>query len=231
MASQHCADSVIDFTGKDQSWWPNLKGKTVAILASGPSMTRAQCDLVRGTDWTAVAINETWRLAPWAAVLYGCDWAWWAAKAPTVEEFDGMRVVGTVANVKNMKVLPPEMKWQESLLNYIPVIAGQSQPLWEGRALGAGSNSAFQVANWVARCGATRIFLLGVDCHSPNNHWHGGHTHPMAQNQKPTLMATWLAAWKNAAPQFIERDIEVINCSPGSALKVYPRADLADMVT
>jgi hypothetical protein len=217
---------MIDLTGKDQSWWPDLTGKTVAILASGPSMTRAQCDLVRGTDWFSIAINETWRLAPWAAVLYGCDWQWWQHKAPSTHEFGGKRVVGTVANIKNKKQLPPEMEWQEALLNYLPVVAGQSQPLWRGPAVGAGSNSAFQVANWVARCGAKQIVLLGVDCHSPNEHWHGGHDHRMAQHQKPHLMKAWLMAWQNAAPQFTERGISVINCAPGSALGVFPRGDL-----
>jgi hypothetical protein len=217
---------MIDYTGKDKSWWPDMKGHTVAILASGPSMTRAQCDLVRGTSWTAVAINETWRLAPWAAVLYGCDWEWWAAKAPPSDEFDGLRVIGTVPKVRNKPQFPADMEKQAAQLRYLPVVAGQSHPLWQGPAVGAGSNSAFQVANWVARCGAVRLVLLGVDCHSPNVHWHGGHSHPMAQNQKPTLMNTWLTAWRNAAPQFTERGISVINCSPGSALDCFPRAKL-----
>jgi hypothetical protein len=222
---------MIDFTGKNQDWWPDMKGRTVAILASGPSMARAQCDLVRGTDWTAVAINETWRLAPWAAVLYGCDWQWWAAKAPQPNDFDGLRVVGTVAQIRGKSQLTPKMAWQEPFLHYLPVKAGAHTPLWTGTAVGAGSNSAFQVANWVARCGVKRIILLGVDCHSPNAHWHGGHDHPKAQHQKPQLMNTWLRAWKNAAPEFVERGIEVINCSPASALKEFRRANLVDVVT
>jgi hypothetical protein len=39
-------------------------------------------------------------------------------------------------------------------------------------------------------------------------------------------MKAWLAAWRNAAPQFAERDISVVNCSPGSALDCFPRASL-----
>ena len=217
---------MIDFTGKDQSWWPDLAGRTVAILASGPSMTQAQCDLVGATDWFAVAINETWRLAPWAHTLYGCDWEWWASLAPKVEEFRGTRVIGTVPNIRNKPQFPPEMEGQAAQLQYLRVVAGQTQPLWNGPAVGAGSNSAFQVANWVARCGATRLVLLGVDCHSPNAHWHGIHKHPLAKNQKPNLMKAWLMAWRNAAPQFTERGISVVNCSPGSAVDCFPRANL-----
>ena len=220
---------MIDFTGNDQSWWPNLNGQTVAILASGPSMTQAQCDMVRKTDWTAIAINETWRLAPWAATLYGCDWLWWQDKAPKTDEFTGLRVVGTVSNVRGKPLYPPEMKWQEPHLRYLPVKAGMMSPLWTGPAVGGGSNGAFQAANWVARCGAKRIILLGVDCHSPNAHHHPPHTHRGVIEQKPQLMKAWLMAWTRSAPEFAERDIEIINCSPGSALKAYPRANLADI--
>lgn len=221
---------VIDFTGKDQSWWPSFKGKTVVIIGGGPSRTRAQCDLVRGTDWIAIAINESWRDAPWAAILYGCDWEWWQDKAPAIEEFDGLRVVGTVANIRNQAQYPPEMAWQEPHLHYLPVKAGLTTPLWRGPAVGAGSNSAFQVANWVGRCNGKNIVLLGVDCHSPGKHCHPPHTHRGATQQKPKLMKTWLMAWVNSAPEFRERGIEITNCSPGSALKEYPCADLADMV-
>ena len=217
---------MIDLAGNNRDWWPEFHGGTVAILASGPSMTRAQCDLVRETQWTAVAINETWRLAPWAHILYGCDWQWWAERAPARAEFDGLRVTGTVPKSNNRPHLPKAMEWQAALLNFIPVRSGSAVPLWKGPHVGAGSNSAFQVANWVARCGAKRIVLLGVDCHSPNSHWHAAHGHPGAWAQKPNLMGSWMQAWKNAEPEFKKRGICVMNCSPGSALTVFPRASI-----
>ena len=220
---------MIDYTGKDQSWWPDMTGRTVAILASGPSMTRAQCDMVRGTEWISIAINETWLIARWATILYGCDWQWWKSKAPLGADFDGLRVCGTIPTVEGSKKFPPEMKWQADLLRYLPVRAGLHQPLWKGSAVAAGSNSAFQVANWAARCGAKRLVLLGVDCHSPNAHWHGGHTHKEATDQKPQLMNTWIMAWRNAAPEYDKRGIRVINCSPGSALKCFKTASLKEL--
>jgi len=214
---------VIDLTGKDQKWWPDLGGRTVAILASGPSITKEQCDVARGRGWYAIAINETWRIAQWAPALYGCDWQWWRSCRPLAGDYTGLRILGSLPNTTAKRPhLAHDMRWQEPLLRYVPVTAGCSRMIWSGRNIGAGSNSAFQAANLAARWGAKRIILLGVDCHSPNRHWHGNHTFVEAPHQKHSLMKTWLRAWETAVEDFAARGIECINCSPSSALRAFP---------
>ena len=218
---------MIDLTGKDQSWWPDLSGQTVAILAGGPSITREQCNVVRERGWYAIAINETWLLAQWAPALYGCDWQWWRSRRPLEGDYSGLRILGSLPNTNAKRPhLAGDMRWQAPLLRYIPVRAGYSKMLFAGRDLGAGSNSAFQAANLAVRWGAKRLILLGVDCHSPNRHWHGNHTFAEAPHQKKSLMKTWLRSWEMAREQLIERKIEIVNCSPGSALKVFQRTDV-----
>lgn len=219
---------MIDLSGKDQSWWPDLTGQTVAILAAGPSMTKEQCDVVRDRGWYAIAINEIWRMAPWAPARYGCDWQWWKHCRPRPDEFDGLCILGNLP-VKDSKYLPDDMKWQAKTLRYMPTRAGYTRMLWAGRETGAGSNSAFQAANFAVRCGSTRLILLGVDCHSPNRHCHANHTYPQAPIQKKSLMKTWIRAWEFAAKDFAERDIKCINCSPGSSVTVFKRMDVKDV--
>jgi hypothetical protein len=66
---------------------PEWVGETAAILASGPSLTREQCEAVRGkakviavnnqaidTDCDGVRVPA---MAPWADVLYAADAKWW----------------------------------------------------------------------------------------------------------------------------------------------------------
>ena len=53
--------------------WP---GATVACLGCGPSLNADQVVLLRGRA-RVIAINDAWRVAPWADVLYGCDGRWW----------------------------------------------------------------------------------------------------------------------------------------------------------
>jgi len=55
--------------------WP---GATVACLASGPSLTRADVALVRAQGLPTIVVNTTYQMAPWADVLYACDAKWWA---------------------------------------------------------------------------------------------------------------------------------------------------------
>ncbi len=221
---------MIDLTGKDQSWWPKLKGQTVAILASGPSQSQEQCDAAIGAGWTCIAINETWRIARRAAILYGCDWQWWRARAPSAEEWKGQRITGTVPMRKHGPAFHKDMQWQCELLNYIPVMAGYSRIRWDGPTLGAGSNSAFQAVNLAVRCGAKRIILTGVDCRSPNAHWHEPHSHPMANVQRDSTIAAWIRAWKFAAVDFKERGIKCIDCSPKSALTCFQKMSIEEAV-
>lgn len=51
------------------------------IMASGPSMCAKDAELVKrwrdGESRKAIAINTTYRLAPWADLIYACDHCWW----------------------------------------------------------------------------------------------------------------------------------------------------------
>lgn len=49
-----------------------------AVLATGPSMSQAVADQVRGRC-RVVAVSDAYRLAPWADALASTDAAWWAA--------------------------------------------------------------------------------------------------------------------------------------------------------
>ena len=75
--------------------------------------------------------------------------------------------------------------------------------------------------------GARTVILLGYDGKPAANgatHWHGGHPKPSSA-----------AIFQHARRAFsaVERDLEavgvrVVNCSPGSAIESFPKADLAE---
>lgn len=75
----------------------------VAVLASGPSMSQAVADSVRGRC-KVVAVSDTWELAPWADALVSADANWWREKKPT---FDGQKfTLGTVHDVEKLRDIP-----------------------------------------------------------------------------------------------------------------------------
>lgn len=66
----------------------------VAILASGPSMSQAVADSVRGRC-KVIAVSDAYRLAPWADCLVSTDTAWWRHHKP---EFSGLRFSSSEAH-------------------------------------------------------------------------------------------------------------------------------------
>jgi hypothetical protein len=46
------------------------------LVASGPSLTKEQVDHCKGKA-QAIAINDSYKLAPWAQHMYACDQQWW----------------------------------------------------------------------------------------------------------------------------------------------------------
>ena len=86
-----------------------------AILATGPSMSQAVADSVRGRC-KAAAVSDAFRLAPWADVLVSADRKWWdyhrpaydgpkysAVEAQGVERFKGA-ISGENSTLLAMKV-------------------------------------------------------------------------------------------------------------------------------
>jgi hypothetical protein len=63
---------------------------TWAILATGPSMSQALADTVRGRC-KVIAVSDAYKLAPWADVLVSNDRKWWDYHRP---QFDGLTFAG-----------------------------------------------------------------------------------------------------------------------------------------
>jgi len=191
-------------------WWPDWRGKTAVIAASGESLTSGDLDHVRGKA-PLVVINTTWRLAPWADVLYACDANWWRICGPG-DEFAGLRVIG-----KNS--FPGCFE--------ASVVPRYRSMIWTGTEIGGGGNGGFQALNLVALWGVSRILLLGFDCQG--GHWHGPHPDGMT-NPDARMMATWRGCFDDSAPVLADRGIKVVNCSRKTALGAFPRARLGDMI-
>lgn len=195
---------------------------TWAIIASGPSATPARAVRVANAADKVIVINESWLLVKSADILYACDWQWWGYRAPSYEMFAGKRVCGT--NIERAKRAMPRAAYLEQV-KVVPVVPELREFIFNGEQLGAGGSSAFQAANLAVIKGATRLLLVGVDCHSPNAHWHVDHCFPAAATQDEHTMTLWLRSWASAARQLSARNIDVVNYSPGSALDCFPIKD------
>lgn len=94
-----------------------------------------------------------------------------------------------------------------------------------------GQNSGAGAIALAAHWGATKIILLGYDCQHTGGkrHWHGDHPAGTAGNAAPQTVAKWPAQFRDVA-RFIGA-AKVINATRETALDVFQRANLEDVLT
>lgn len=197
-------------------WSRDWRDQTVVVAASGQSQCKEDLDYVRGRC-RVVVINSTWRLAPWADILYFCDANWWYADGPKQHEFPGQWVIGKAQGGELSGAFPA---------NVVP----QDMMIWDGERIGGGGGSGFQVLNLLAVWGVARVIYLGLDCTwSKQVHWHGPHKNGRP-NPKEGTIARWRLAFERNAPDVARRGVEVFNASRQTSLACFPRVNLREII-
>lgn len=182
--------------------WPRA---TCFLIGGGPSLTAEDVALVRGQGGV-IAINDAYRLAPWADVLYAADRKWidWHHGVPS---FTGPKYSIQSSETVNR----PD--WQ--VLRNTGIFDLELDP----SGLRTGRNSGYQAINLAVHLGATRILLLGYDM-SPDGaqqHWFGDHP-----DHQISPYAEMRAAFETLMQPLAALGISVVNCSRRTALTAFP---------
>lgn len=180
-------------------------GQPCAILVSGPSMSQEVADAVRYSPMhRVIVVNNTWELAPWADLLYAADPAWWKVFHEKTKAFQGMKA--TCSAVPYDDVMQLKDTGQEGF---------DPNP----GSIRTGGNSGYQAMHIAAQLGVSRILLCGFDMRG--KHWHGRHKEPLRDHGEG-IFDKWIKRFSTLAPELAKRNIEVVNCTPGSALTLWP---------
>lgn len=173
--------------------------RTFVCIASGPSLTAAQVDYVRGKA-VVIAVNDNYRMAPWADHVYACDRSWWNNHAATVRETCSGRL------------------WTKSKE------AAEKYAL--NHVLLPGNNSGFQAIHLANRLGAARIILIGYDMQHTGGkaHWFGNHP---AGFRNADGVEKWRNAFNRLNTEI---PAPIINCTIDTALTCFPRRNLEDVL-
>jgi hypothetical protein len=185
---------------------------TFALIAGGPSLTVEDVEYVRNRA-RVIAINDAYRLAPWAHVLYAADARWieWHNGVP------GFRSQKYSIESRDTTRRPDWIVLRNTGFHGLEL---------EPNGLRTGFNSGYQALNLAVHMGAKRIVLLGFDM-APNpdgpSHWFGEHPVP-----SPSPYADMRAAFDTLVEPLSTLGIEVVNCSRRTALTCFPCASLED---
>lgn len=196
------------------------QGETVAILANGPTLCQTDIEKLKGRC-RVIAINDSYRLCPWADVLYGADWDWWQHHE-YAQGFDGERWTVNMGKPGWARL---------AYSNGLKVIKGIKEVrLSDDReTLYTGNNGAFQAMNLAIMSGAKKIILLGVDMQhiDGKSHWFGDHPKKLKQTRN---FGIFRECFRKVRRELELRGIEVVNCSPRTTLNCFRKEKLDEVL-
>lgn len=206
---------------RPEKYWtiPRLfDGESVVVIGGGPSVTAAavrQIAMARLAGRVrTVVINDAVYLAWWADWLHGCDGKWWRYHPGAA------RFVGTKTTL-DATVSPALIG--AGLLR----ATGQSGFDPDPSSVRTGSNGGYQVLHSMIHAGAKRIGLVGFDMRGER--WFGGHPAEIMRIEvdRERIM---IPHFPSLLPALAEHRVEVVNCTPKSALRTFPHQPLEEFL-
>lgn len=192
-----------------------MQSDVAICIATGPSLTQQQVDLVKDAGKVYV-VNDAYKIAPWANVLYAADYEWWEYHQGC-PEFAG-RKVSCSAGASGIF---PKIEY---------IFRSKRAFSFEPGMIALGGNSGYQALNLAITEGARTVILLGYDMQLSSaglRHFFGEHPAGIARESN---YAKWIENFNLIAPEIAAAGIRVINCSPGSALNCFEKANLQDII-
>jgi hypothetical protein len=167
---------------------------TFACAASGPSLTHEDCLTLHNANIPTIAVNNSWRAAPFCSAIYAADCCWWEEYGEEitipVERWCGDNFTASRFGIKHL-----ESKISGSF------------------------NSGQRAIELAIHMGATRVLLVGYDCSIRHGaHWHGQHS--ILANPDSFSVNRWHEEFKRLQQKY--SSIEILNCSRRTRLKCFP---------
>lgn len=199
---------------------PDWSDRTVVCIASGPSLTVEDCELIKNSGYVAIVVNTSFRLAPWADALFAFDVKWWDEYHNEVDEVFKGRKFGYST----------------------PCIRYGADSLFHEGWFHSFSNSGACAIGLAVACGSKKIIMLGYDCQKTDGkvHWHGDHPSRMsdknARKRWPGGMSNaesikrWPKQFQAVADYAKERGCVIFNASRSTALECFPRVNLGEVI-
>lgn len=197
---------------------PAWSTRPAVIIASGPSLSDDQLAHVhdKRASCHVVAVNNTAERAPWADVVYMGDFTCLRHYLPRLKpQTSGEWVTQCKAGAERWK------------LTHVKPCSNKGMTL---ERIHMNGNSGAQAVNLAAAFGAKRILLLGFDMKADKHgrdHWFGQHPKPLVQRQ---LYDDWLEKFVHIAKDAKALGVEIINCTPASALTVFPMQPITEVL-
>ncbi|MFA7279810.1 MAG: hypothetical protein WC100_06920 [Sterolibacterium sp.] len=175
-------------------------------------------EAVRGR--ASIAVNTTFKLAPWADVLYWTDNAWFEPRLQDAMGFAGLKVT---SNRHSWKHNPNEINLikTEQYKSFFP----RSGNVRQGRTSG---HTAICLA---ISMGAKEVILLGYDMRVADDGREHHHNEYAGQNrQLEVYKRDFLPAFAHWNEQALGDGVRILNATPGSAIEEFEMVSLDEVL-
>lgn len=169
-----------------------------------------------------IAVNMSFQLGDWVDCVFFGDHGFWKRKHIELLAFQGLRVTCRSEELirdDRVKFLQMNPRKKQGITFNPPGVIS-----WNFNSGGAAINLAVQF-------GAKRIILLGFDMNldaNNNQHWHKEYTSPLSSVKDS--MHQHLKGFPVMAEDIKGTGIEIINCSPNSAIQCFPKANIWEVL-
>lgn len=171
-------------------------------IASGPSLTETDCELIRRSGIKTIAVNNSWEIARFCDFIYAGDYKWW--------------------NTYYNKIDINSEKWTCSDR------AANAFKIHYHIAPGP-YNSGMRAIQFGISKGFKSIALIGYDCSLKNGvHWHGGHDETVLRNPNETKVKKWHEQFNRVSDMAKKQGIKIYNCSRHTELTCFEKIALEE---
>jgi len=219
---------------------PIFKGETAVLIATGPSITEEQLQLVKRHqelgNCKVFTMNNVYENVPWTDVHFACGGDWWGLYYPRSKELQELK--GT------------KYTWYPELaklynLNYVSAIVKDGLSV-DPSVIHINHGSGPMSINLALHYGIKKLLLIGHDMKFAEDYdskkkkvgskpRHYFNEYPKTLQHwpsckigvsKPGVLDGLIETYEKMVPQLKTLDMEVVNCTPNSALKCFRMSTL-----
>lgn len=177
-------------------------------------------------DKNVVGVNVAFKLGGWISAMYFCDSGFWKCHHDELINFKNLKVTDVSSLPRHLRELAIKHNVKRLQRNYARngLSSNPSQINWN-------YNSGAAAINFAALAGAKRIYLLGFDCQleEGRSHWHQGEMLYTKPSNK-RVFNRFLEMYPLIAKDAKKMGVEIINVNPDSAITVFPKLELKDIL-
>ncbi len=184
------------------------EGQTAAIFGGGPSLNALDVAEVIRRGWRRIACNDAFRLDPRADILCWGDAGWYDDNSHEIRRHRGLKVTWATRAVY--------VSYRAHRLE----VTNANRGLSKDPSRVVATNTGQGAINLAFLLGVSRIVLFGFDMRTVNgrHNWHG-----IERTAEERLYEDVFIPALDATAKVLQKSgVEVINCTPNSALKAFP---------